>query len=98
MYMTRFSDISEEKILEGDKISIETVLNKEVIILGHKIMTSKYNKNNSGKCLYLQIEYQEEKRIIFTGSDVLIKQMDKYGNKCPFISTIKKINRYYTLT
>lgn len=36
-------------------------------------------------------------RVIFTGSDVLIEQMEKYGAEVPF-ATIKKIYRYYTLS
>ena len=39
-----------------------------------------------------------QKRVVFTGSDVIIDQMEKYQEEIPFVSTIKKINRYYTLT
>lgn len=59
---------------------------------------SKYEKNRSGKCLLLQIEHDGQHRVIFTGSDVLIEQMEKYGAEVPFATTIKKIDRYYTLS
>jgi len=36
--------------------------------------------------------------VLFTGSDVLIEQMEKYGDQIPFAATIKKIDRYYTLS
>lgn len=38
------------------------------------------------------------KEIIFTGSDVLIEQLEKYRHEIPFKTVIKKINRYYTLS
>jgi hypothetical protein len=36
--------------------------------------------------------------VVFTGSDVLIGQVEKYADQIPFLTTIKKINRYYTMT
>lgn len=51
-----------------------------------------------GKCLLMQIEHDGQHRVIFTGSDVLIEQMEKYGAEVPFATTIKKIDRYYTLS
>jgi hypothetical protein len=40
----------------------------------------------------------DEIKIIFTGSDVLISQIEDYKEEIPFEATIKKINRYYTFT
>jgi len=96
--MKRFSDISKENILDGDKIRLEDILNEEVLIIGYRIKDSRYSKNNSGKYLTLQIEFKDNKRVVFTGSDVLIDQLEKYGNEIPFLATIRKINRYYSLT
>ena len=36
--------------------------------------------------------------IVFTGSGVLIDQIEKYKDNLPFYVTIKKIDRYYTFT
>lgn len=95
----RFSDFATEpEILDGEKISIERVLNREIEIIGHKVSTSKYSKNKSGKCLTLQFILDGERRVLFTGSDVLIDQMAKYGAQVPFISAIKKVDKYYTLS
>ncbi|MBC8402499.1 MAG: hypothetical protein H8E14_13500 [Candidatus Marinimicrobia bacterium] len=96
----RFSDFSEEDLpLDGDKIRIDDILNCEINIVGFRICKSKYDKNKSGKCLTLQFKNgSEDKRVIFTGSDVLIDQMNKYGEEIPFHATIKKIDKYYTLT
>jgi len=96
--MKRFSDFAKENILDGDKIKIESVLNKEVKIVGFTIKNSRYSKNRTGDYLTLQIELDGEKHVIFTGSDVLIDQMKKYGDQIPFLATIRKINKYYSLT
>jgi len=84
--------------LDGDKIRIDDVLNQEMTVIGCRFSASKYEKNKSGKCLTLQILINDQKRVVFTGSDVMIEQMLKYEDQMPFLATIKKINRYYTLT
>jgi len=96
--MKRFCDFAKEKVLDGEKLRIDDVINEEVEIINYSIKNSKYPKNNSGKYLTLQIERNKCKYVIFTGSDVLIEQMEKYGMELPFIATIRKINRYYSLT
>jgi hypothetical protein len=95
----RFADFAQERLpLDGDKIRLDEIINRELLITGYSIKRSKYDKNRSGKCLTLQVEVDSERRVVFTGSDVLIEQMEKYGNQVPFLTTIKKIDRYYTLT
>lgn len=96
--MKRFSEISKENILDGDKVRLDDILNEEILIIGFRIKDSRYSKNNSGKYLTLQFEYKDKKNVIFTGSDVLIDQAEKYGKEIPFLATIRKINRYYSLT
>jgi len=96
--MKKFSDFSKENILDGDKIRIDDILNKEVLITGYAVKNSRYSKNKSGKYLTLQIIKDDKKCVIFTGSDVLIDQLEKYSNEIPFIATVRKINRYYSLT
>jgi len=95
----RFSDFAEEATpLDGEKIKIEQILDQEVLVIGCSIRRSKYEKNRSGKCLLLQLEIDDAHRVLFTGSDVLIEQMEKYGDQIPFTVTIKKIDRFYTLS
>lgn len=97
--MKRFADFAEPaNILDGDKIRIDDVLNQEMTVIGCRFAASKYEKNKSGKCLTLQVLVNDQKRVVFTGSDVMIEQMQKYESQMPFLATIKKINRYYTLT
>ena len=59
---------------------------------------SRFSKNKSGEYLTIQFELNGNKRIFFTGSDVLIDQIKRYGKEIPFETVIKKINRYYTFT
>lgn len=95
----RFADFADEATpLDGDKIRIEQIVGQEILLIGYNIRRSKFEKNRSGKCLLLQMELNGEHRVLFTGSDVLIEQMEKYGNQIPFAATIKKIDRFYTLS
>ena len=98
--MKRFSDFaSEEGPLEGGKIKLDDVLNTEIIITGYRIRESKYQgKNKSGKCLTVQFEWDGNQHIFFTGSGVLISQLEKYAHEIPFATMVKKIDRYYTLS
>lgn len=61
----------------GDKIKIAKVLNRDIVITNFRIEPSKYPKNKSGKCLHLQIELDGGKKVIFTGSDVLIHTIEQ---------------------
>ena len=97
--MKRFSDFAEEETgLEGDKVKVDDILNREILVIAYRIRNSKFSKNNSGKYLTIQFELDSGKHIFFTGSDVLIDQMEKYGQEIPFCVTVKKINRYYTFS
>ena len=96
----RFSDFAQEEgPLDGGKVRLDSVLNVEICITGHRIQESKYNgKNRSGKCLTVQFEQGGERRVFFTGSDVLIQQFERYGDEIPFLATVKKVNKHYTLS
>lgn len=98
--MERFSDFAEEEgPLEGGKVRLDSILNTEITITGFRIQASKYNgKNATGKCLTVQFEQNGERQVFFTGSDVLIHQFEKYGDRIPFLATLKKVDRYYTLS
>jgi hypothetical protein len=97
--MKRFSDFAKSpNILDGAKIKLDEVINREIVVLGFRITDSKYGKNKSGKCLMLQIEIDGERKVIFTGSDVLIEQMERYGEEVPFASVLKKVDKFYTLS
>lgn len=96
--MHKFSDFATDKILDGEKLRIDDILNEEIKVIGCAIKNSKYSKNESGKYLTLQIESKGNKYVIFTGSDVLIDQVERYQNQIPFLGTIRKIKNYYSFT
>lgn len=95
----RFSDFAEEEgPLEGGKVQIDSILNNELLFTGYRIKESKYKgKNKSGKCLTIQFEVDGEKRVIFTGSDVLISQFERYGDELPFLAILKKVDNKFFL-
>jgi len=94
----RFSDFAEDdRPLAGEKVKIDSILNQEILITGYRLNESKF-KNNSPRCLTVQFMKDETQNVIFTGSAVLINQLEKYAKEIPFLASIRKIERYYTLS
>ncbi len=99
----KFSDFAKDTLpIEGEKVQLDSILNREIYITEYRIKPTKYEgKNKSGKYLTLQFERDGAtgpRCIAHTGSDVLIDQMERYGDRVPFLATVVKIGRYYTLT
>jgi len=93
----RFGDFAEEaNVFEGTKKRIDDLLNKEILILNFKIKDSKQRKGTSYATVQFRLEDIEY--IFFTGSNVIIDQLNKYKNNMPFHAIIKKIDKYYTFT
>ena len=82
----------EEKTMNGDKIKINEIVGKTIIVNDYKISNSKYEGK---ECLTLQFKLNNEDRIIFTGSTVLTKQCKKYKNMIPFETIIQKVNNKF---
>ena len=94
--MNKFSEFANEKPLIGNKISIKEIENKPIFIIGYRLFPSKYD---SEECMALQLEFEGNQRVLFTGSKVLIDQMKKYNDKLPFEATvIRPDNKYYTFS
>lgn len=74
----------------GDKIHIDKVLGKEIIVHHHEIKLSKFPKDNNDKCMYLQIEIKGDKRVIFTTSKYLMDLCEQAKEHFPFTTTIIK--------
>lgn len=92
----RFSQFSVEKqVLSGDKINLTNILDKEILITDFRVSKSKFNERN-----YITIQFIDGgvTFVTFTGSEVLINQLEKYKSKVPFYTTIVKKGRYFTLT
>jgi hypothetical protein len=93
--MNNFKDFGikpKSKSFEGEKIRLDKILNKEIIIEDFKIEKSKFEKGNN-QCLYLQIDVNGVKRVLFTGSVVLQEMITQVSKEnFPFTTTIVKEN------
>ncbi len=99
MEYKKFSEFADEPpLLDGAKINIVDILNKEILVIGYRLADSKYKKDNNSQCLTLQIELDEKRYVVFSGSRVLINQIEKYKAEIPFLTTIKKIDKYFSFT
>ena len=89
----------EDLPFEGEKVRVDSLLNKEIIIVKYKIRPSKY-KHKCRNCATVQFKESEEdsNKVFFTGSEVLIDMLEKYKEELPFMATIRKIDRYYTFS
>lgn len=90
-----FGDFAIDESLIGDKIQIEKVLNKKILITKYRISKSKFKESN-----YTTVQFRLDDKlyVIFTGSEVITKQLEKYKDKLPFNVTIIKVGKYYTLS
>ncbi len=95
--MKKFSDFAQDISLDGEKVSIDSILDKELIILGCRTRNSRFSKCNNGNYIIIQIQINGSKFVVFTASTVLYDQLEKYKNEIPFSTTIAKIGKHYTL-
>lgn len=101
--MNRFSQFDikiSSKGFEGDKIKMSKILNREIVVHHFKIEDSKVFKDKgNGKCLYLQISFNNEMHIVFTSSTGLIEAIQQVPeNQFPFSATIIEENDRYIFT
>ena len=100
--MKSFKDFGIEpqtKGFEGDKIKIDRILNKEIIVKRFKIEPSKFTDKSNGRRLVLEIEVDGQNRVVFTGSTVLqeiIQMVPDSG--FPFTTKIVRDNERFEFT
>lgn len=86
--MKQFKDLNIEIKREhfvGEKLKIGKVLNKKIKVLAYKVENSKY----TDMCLHLQIEINNTKHVVFTGSKTLKEQIQQVTSESfPFETTI----------
>jgi hypothetical protein len=85
---------------EGDKIKMSKILNREIVVHHFNIEDSKIFKDRgSGKCLQLQISFNNEKHVLFTGSSCLIDLIQRVPESgFPFSTIIIEENERYKFT
>ena len=100
--MNSFKDFGikpQQKGFEGEKIRIDKVLNKQIVVEDYKVDESKFKERGTGKLLTLQVIVDNSKGVLFTGSASLIdmiKQVPK--EKFPFTTVIVKENERFEFT
>ncbi|KQS34006.1 hypothetical protein [Dyadobacter sp. Leaf189] len=89
----------ESKGFEGDKISMDRILNREITVHDYRIENSKYPEKGNAKCLYMQITIGDNKHVLFSGSKVLQDEIQRVSkDDFPFATTIVKENRRFEFT
>lgn len=90
-----FAGAEEMGGLEGDKVKIDSILNKEILITDYQLRTSHFKEDS-----YIIIQFHDEGgfKVIFTAASVIRKQIERHKDRIPFYGTIVKKNKYYTLS
>lgn len=110
--MKKFSDFADTQtspIMDGRKVPLDDILNKEIIVLRYKIKKSKFADAKNPECLTVQFAYPQsgldsetvpgaEHFVFFSGSSVLMQQLEQYKDNLPFQAVIKKIGKYFTFS
>ncbi len=95
--MKKFSDLGikvESDNFDGNKISVDNLLNRNITVLGYRIDQSKYPKPGADKCLCIHIEVSGTRHVVFTGSRILRETLLMVSESdFPFTAKIVKENR-----
>lgn len=98
--MNAFKDLgikAQPNSFVGDKLKLDKILNQEIKVLEFKI--DKSIKKENSDYLTLQIEKNETKYVVFTGSKILMQMISEVPkDKFPFTTTIVKTNDYPEFT
>lgn len=78
---------SDEEMLEGDKITIDEVLNREIILRATRVRDSEFY---DGEYIIMQIEMDGNLHIVNSSGKVLIDQAEKLEDKLPIRCKITK--------
>lgn len=99
--MKKFSEFAQEgAVFDGQKVKLSSIIDKEICILQFKIKKSKYQDKGEYYAIiqFTDTDENGEHKIAFTGSVVIMDMLERYESELPFATTIKKIDKYYTLS
>ncbi len=88
-----FADISDGNdfgAISGRKAKIKDILGRDIIITGFQTAPSR--KKADSQFITIQFLIDGELRIVWTGSVVLQRLLEKYADKLPFQAKIQKYN------
>lgn len=87
-------DIAVKKSFVGNKIYIESILDKPIVIVFYDIRPSK--KNDGSECLYMQIKLDGVDHVVFSSSTFLMEPLKKLNAAdFPFQAKIIRVNRHF---
>lgn len=93
----KFAVFAHDKLpMPGDKKFMNDILNREITVTDFRITGSK--KRNGTDCLQMQFLLGDSICVVFTGSSVLIDQIQSVKDNIPFTATIVKIDKYYSFS
>ncbi len=93
----KFAVFARDKLpMPGDKKFMNDILNREITVTDFRITGSK--KRNGTDCLQMQFLLGDSICVVFTGSSVLIDQIQSVKDNIPFTATIVKIDKYYSFS
>jgi len=107
--MNKFSEFAENEnspLMDGKKVTLVAIINRPIIVLKYRIKNTKFEDAKNSHCLTVQFEYADENGeqkdgehfVFFSGSSVLMEQLETYKEKIPFSATIKKVGKYFTFS
>lgn len=84
-------------VFVGQKIQIQKLFNKQIIVHAYRIENSKYE--GKGRCLTMQVSVDGVQRVVFNGSVTLMEMIEQVPkDKFPFTTTIVQEGERYEFT
>jgi len=95
-----FADTSQSPIMDGKKVPLTDILDKEIVVLNYRVKNTKYTDAKNPECLTVQFSFNEADNhcVFFSGSSVLMGQLERYKDKLPFSTVIKRVGKYFTFS
>jgi len=95
------TDTFSQKEFEGDRISLDDILDQTIIITDFILKPSEFS---DGDFAIIQVVFNDKKGILMSGSQILLSGLKKYKDKLPIRCKIikrqspKTKRRYYALS
>ena len=74
-----FSGLTTKSVLTGDKVRIDDLLNKQIVVCNYHVSTSKFKDKSNGFCIKVQFYNADDetktRKVFFSGSGVLKGQL-----------------------
>lgn len=92
--MNHFGDFAKEEGLSGEKIPINDLFGKVIVVNAYRKLESRAVQGKT--CVQIQLILDGKHYVTFTNSSVIERQLDDYKHMLPFDCKIERRNNYYT--